>query len=75
METIKKANEKPEFTFTMAYKESKNGNGFFGIIKEVPGAASQGKTIADLKENLLDAVHCIFNSNKNSKNESIVTDN
>ncbi len=49
---------------TMAYNTSRAGGGLFGCILEVPGAFSQGKDLEELKENLKDAVKCIFESNR-----------
>lgn len=51
-------------TFTIAYKKSITGEGFIGVVEEVPGAASQGKTIEELTDNLKDAVKAIFEVNK-----------
>ncbi len=35
---------------TLCYKESISGNGFWGFVKEVPGAITQGETIEELIE-------------------------
>ncbi len=55
------------FKFTMAYTKSRSGKGYFGMIEELPGAASQGDTIDELRENLYDAISSLFESNKREK--------
>jgi len=43
----------------------KSEDGFFvGQIEEIPSAISQGKTIEELKENLVDAVSLVFEANR-----------
>ncbi len=39
--------------FTLEYWE--DDNWFVGKLKEIPGVFSQGKTIEELKENIIDA--------------------
>ena len=39
--------------FTLEYWE--DDNWFVGKLKEIPGVSSQGKTIEELKENIIDA--------------------
>jgi len=41
--------------FTLEYWE--DDNWFVGKLKEIPGVFSQGKTIEELKENIIDAYH------------------
>jgi len=48
--------------FTAVIEQGENG-WFVGQIKEVPAAISQGKTIEELKENLLDALRLILDKN------------
>lgn len=45
---------------TMFYRKSEKG--FFGFIQEISGVASQGKTLDELKENLLDAIKSMQNN-------------
>lgn len=52
----------PKFTFT--YAKSKDNSGYYGIVREVPGAASQGKTLEELKKNLNNAIKAIFEANR-----------
>jgi len=44
--------------------EQGEGGWFVGQIEEVPAAISQGKTIEELKENLLDALRLVLDTNK-----------
>ncbi len=41
----------------------KSGNWYAGTVKELSGVHSQGKTIAELKENLIEAIQLIVESN------------
>ena len=41
--------------FTLEYWE--DDNWFVGKLKEIPGVFSQGETIEELKENIIDAYH------------------
>ncbi|HEY5390994.1 MAG TPA: type II toxin-antitoxin system HicB family antitoxin [Hanamia sp.] len=49
--------------FTAIIEQGENG-WLVGQIEEVPAAMSQGKTIEELKENLLDALRLIMDTNK-----------
>jgi len=49
--------------FTAIIEKDKDGV-FVGQIEEVPAAISQGETIEELKENLLDALELIFSVNR-----------
>lgn len=49
--------------FTMMFKESVDG-GYIGMVKEVPGAASQGETLDELENNLNDAMECVWAFNR-----------
>ena len=49
--------------FTAIIEQGENG-WLVGQIEEVPAAMSQGKTIKELKENLLDALRLILDTNK-----------
>lgn len=41
----------------------KNGAWYAGYVKELPGANSQGRTIAEVKENIKEAIRMILHSN------------
>jgi predicted RNase H-like HicB family nuclease len=49
--------------FTAIIEQGESG-WFVGQIEEVPAAISQGETIEELKENLLDALRLILDTNK-----------
>jgi predicted RNase H-like HicB family nuclease len=49
--------------FTAAIEKGENG-WFVGQVEELPAAISQGKTIEELKENLLDALRLLLDTNK-----------
>jgi predicted RNase H-like HicB family nuclease len=44
--------------FTLEYWP--DDNWFVGKLKEIPGVFSQGKTIEELKENIIDAYHMML---------------
>lgn len=49
--------------FTAIIEKGEDG-WFVGQVEELPAAISQGKTIDELKENLLDAVRLLLDTNK-----------
>ncbi len=49
--------------FTAIIEKSDDG-WYIGQVEEMPAALSQGKTIAELKENLLDAVRLLLETNR-----------
>ena len=48
--------------FTAVYKRT--GRWYTGWVEELPGASTQGKTLAETKENLKDAVRLIIETNR-----------
>ena len=44
--------------FTLEYWQ--DDNWFVGKLKEIPGVFNQGKTIEELKENIIDAYHMML---------------
>jgi predicted RNase H-like HicB family nuclease len=44
--------------FTLEYWQ--DNDWFVGKLKEIPGVFSQGKTIEELKENIIDAYHMML---------------
>jgi len=57
-----------DMKFTAMIEQGENG-WLVGQIKEVPAALSQGKTVEELKLNLLDALSLIIDTNKAIKLE------
>lgn len=49
--------------FTAIIEKGEDG-WFVGQVEEMPAAMSQGKTIDELKENLVDALRMILDTNK-----------
>jgi predicted RNase H-like HicB family nuclease len=52
-----------EITLTAIYEEAEEG-GYIGYIAELPGANSQGETLEEVRENLLDARQMILEANR-----------
>jgi predicted RNase H-like HicB family nuclease len=52
-----------EITLTAIYQEAEEG-GYIGYIAELPGANTQGETIEEVRENLLDAMQMILEANR-----------
>ncbi|MDT4898446.1 MAG: hypothetical protein QOH25_3523 [Acidobacteriota bacterium] len=52
-----------EFNLTAIYEEAEEG-GYIGYIAELPGANTQGETIEEVRENLLEAVQLILEANR-----------
>lgn len=48
-----------ELKFTAIYQEADDG-GFIGNVAELPGANTQGETLAETRENLKDAVEMLL---------------
>jgi predicted RNase H-like HicB family nuclease len=48
-----------EFNLTAIYEEAEEG-GYIGYIAELPGANTQGETIEEVRENLLEAGQLIL---------------
>lgn len=49
--------------FTAIIEKAENG-WFVGQVEEIPAALAQGKTVEEVKENLLDALKLILDVNK-----------
>ena len=52
-----------ELNLTAVYEEAEEG-GFIGYIAELPGANTQGETLDEVRENLLEAVQMILEANR-----------
>ena len=52
-----------EITFTAIFEEAEEG-GYIGYIAELPGANTQGETIDEVRENLLEAMELILEVNR-----------
>jgi predicted RNase H-like HicB family nuclease len=52
-----------EITFTAIYEEAEEG-GYIGYIAELPGANTQGETLEEARENLLETMELILEANR-----------
>jgi predicted RNase H-like HicB family nuclease len=52
-----------ELNLTAIYEEAEEG-GYIGFIAELPGANTQGETLDEVRENLLEAVQMILEANR-----------
>jgi predicted RNase H-like HicB family nuclease len=52
-----------EMTLTAIYEEAQEG-GYIGYIAELPGANTQGETMEEVRENLLEAMQMILEANR-----------
>jgi predicted RNase H-like HicB family nuclease len=52
-----------ELRLTAIYEEADEG-GYIGYIAELPGANTQGETLDEVRENLLEAVQMILDANR-----------
>jgi predicted RNase H-like HicB family nuclease len=47
----------------------KSGNWYIAYIKEIPGVNTQGRTLAEARENLTDALQLILEENRRLQSE------
>lgn len=52
-----------ELTFTAIYEEAEEG-GYIGYVAELPGVNSQGETMAEVRENLSEAMQLVLEANR-----------
>ena len=52
-----------QITLTAIYEEAEEG-GYIGYIAELPGANTQGETMDEVRENLLEAMQMILEANR-----------
>ena len=52
-----------ELTLTAVYEEAEEG-GYIGYVAELPGANTQGETLAEVRENLPEAIQLILEANR-----------
>ena len=57
------ANLFTELNLTAIYEEAEEG-GYIGYIAELPGANTQGETLDEVRENLLEATQMILDANR-----------
>lgn len=52
-----------DVTLTAVYEEAEEG-GYIGYVAELPGANTQGETLAEVRENLTEAIQLILEANR-----------
>jgi predicted RNase H-like HicB family nuclease len=52
-----------ELTLTAIYEEAEEG-GYVGYVAELPGANTQGETLEEVRENLVEAAQLILEANR-----------
>jgi predicted RNase H-like HicB family nuclease len=60
-----------ELKLTAVYEEAEEG-GYIGYIAELPGANTQGETLDEVRENLLEAVQMILDANREESEKRVV---
>jgi predicted RNase H-like HicB family nuclease len=48
---------------TAVFLETDEG-GYIGFVEELPGANTQGKTLEECRQNLLEAIHLVLETNR-----------
>jgi len=66
---LKSKNIKSNMKLTAIIEKSNDG-WYVGQLEEIPAVLSQGKTIKELKENLLDALYLLLEANKEATSSS-----
>jgi predicted RNase H-like HicB family nuclease len=59
-----------ELKLTAIYEEADEG-GYIGYIAELPGANTQGETLDEVRENLLEAVQMILDANREESEKRV----
>lgn len=59
-----------EITFTAIYEEAEEG-GYIAYIAELPGANTQGETLEETRENLLEAMQLILEANREAAEQKL----
>ena len=60
--------------FTAIIEKSEDG-WYVGQLEEIPAVLSQGKTIIELKDNLLDALRLLLETNKEMTSQQYINKN
>ena len=51
----------------------KSPYGYIGYVQELPGANTQGKTLAEVKANLIEAIELVLQANRELMEEEIAS--
>ncbi len=49
----------------------KSQYGYIGFVKEIPGANTQGKTLEEARENLIEAIQLVLDANRKLSEEDL----
>ena len=49
--------------------------GYIGFVEELPGANTQGRTLAEVRKNLVEAVELVLEANRQLAEETLVGEN
>jgi predicted RNase H-like HicB family nuclease len=60
-----------ELVLTAIYEEAEEG-GYIGYIAELPGANTQGETLEETRENLLEAAQLILETNREATEKLVM---
>ena len=61
-----------QITLTAIYEEAEEG-GYIGSIAEIPGANTQGETIDEVRENLMEALQLTIEANGEEADRRLAT--
>lgn len=61
---------KTNLQLTAVFEEAEEG-GFIGFIEEIPGVNTQGDTMEETRENLLEAFHLMMDTQRMLSEESL----
>ncbi|MFL6210863.1 MAG: type II toxin-antitoxin system HicB family antitoxin [Pyrinomonadaceae bacterium] len=59
-----------ELTLTTIFEEAEEG-GFIGYVAELPGANTQGETLEQTRENLMEAIQLILEVNREAAEQRL----
>lgn len=57
-------------SFTAVFE--KVAEGYIGFVEELPGANTQGRTLEETRENLIEAIQLVLEANRTLSEEAIV---
>ncbi len=57
-------------TLTAIFEKSPQG--YIGYVEELPGANTQGATLEETKQNLMESIHLVFEANRQLAEENIL---
>jgi predicted RNase H-like HicB family nuclease len=58
-----------QLQFTAVFRKVRSG--YVGFVEEIPGASTQGATLAETRANLVDGVHLVLEANRALAEEAL----